>query len=187
MKYELLSGKVDQQRAMTIGRMLFNRYDIDRKGSLDKNQCYSIFNDYCYRILVELSSYHRTSKTHQTMMKLRPCRVYWIPTVTSGLPLRTLNSLRWSICAHTWIWECLRCLSPKSNNCFELRPKKYTRIAQQRLDVARRLFQKFDKDRSGYLTEEEIPGILIETYKEMGQSFNPTRDDVRSWVHSCSI
>jgi len=52
MKYELLSGKVDQQRAMTIGRMLFNRYDIDRKGTLDKNQCYSIFNDYCYRILV---------------------------------------------------------------------------------------------------------------------------------------
>lgn len=52
MKYELLSGKIDQQRAQTIGRMLFNRYDLDRKGTLDKNQCYSIFSDYCYRILV---------------------------------------------------------------------------------------------------------------------------------------
>ena len=40
----------------------------------------------------------------------------------------------------------------------------------------------FDKDRSGYLTEDEIPGILIETYKEMGQSFNPTKDDIRSWM-----
>jgi hypothetical protein len=54
MKYELLSGKIDQQRAQTIGRMLFNRYDLDRKGTLDKNQCYSIFSDYCYRILVSL-------------------------------------------------------------------------------------------------------------------------------------
>ncbi len=52
MKYELLSGKIDQQRAQNVGRMLFNRYDLDRKGSLDKNQCYSIFSDYCYRILV---------------------------------------------------------------------------------------------------------------------------------------
>lgn len=50
------------------------------------------------------------------------------------------------------------------------------------MDVARRLFQQFDRDRSGYLTEDEIPGILIETYKEMGQVFNPTKDDVRSWV-----
>lgn len=51
MKYELLSGKVDQQRAQNIGRMLFNRYDLERRGALDKNQCYSIFNDYCYRLL----------------------------------------------------------------------------------------------------------------------------------------
>jgi len=59
-------------------------------------------------------------------------------------------------------------------------------VAQQRLDVAKRLFQLFDKDRSGYLTEDEIPGILIETYKEIGQNFNPTKDDVRSWVSMAS-
>lgn len=84
MKYELLSGKIDQQRAATIGRMLFNRYDIDRKGSLDKNQCYSIFNDYCYRILVPNEGYGRTSKTHPTTNKPKPCRPFSMLTVTSG-------------------------------------------------------------------------------------------------------
>jgi Ca2+-binding EF-hand superfamily protein len=40
----------------------------------------------------------------------------------------------------------------------------------------------FDKDNSGFITEEEVPGILIETYKELGQKFVPTKSDVRSWV-----
>lgn len=51
-KYDIFSGKIDQQRALAIGRMLFTRYDIERKGCIDKNQCYSIFSDFCYRILV---------------------------------------------------------------------------------------------------------------------------------------
>jgi Ca2+-binding EF-hand superfamily protein len=43
--------------------------------------------------------------------------------------------------------------------------KNLTLIARKRLDVARRLFKKFDRDESGYLTEEEIPLIIQETYK----------------------
>lgn len=58
-----------------------------------------------------------------------------------------------------------------------------TSIARKRLDVARRLFEQFDKDKSGYLTESEVPFIIIETYKEMGQTFIPTKDDVDSWVY----
>ncbi len=48
-------------------------------------------------------------------------------------------------------------------------------MAQKRLDVVRRLFEKFDKDKSGYLTETEVPFILEETYKEMGQVYKPTK------------
>jgi Ca2+-binding EF-hand superfamily protein len=53
--------------------------------------------------------------------------------------------------------------------------KNLTPIARKRLDVARRLFKMFDKDASGYLTEDEIPSIIQETYKEMGQNYQPSR------------
>lgn len=46
----------------------------------------------------------------------------------------------------------------------------------------KRLFKKFDKDNSGYLTEEEIPFMLEETYKEVGQSYKPTKEDVKSYM-----
>jgi Ca2+-binding EF-hand superfamily protein len=36
------------------------------------------------------------------------------------------------------------------------------------------LFERFDKDKSGYLTEEEIPYMLEATYQEMGQQFKAT-------------
>jgi len=44
------------------------------------------------------------------------------------------------------------------------------------LDFARRLFIQFDKDKSGYLDEIEVGGLLIETYKKMGvPNFAPTK------------
>ena len=40
----------------------------------------------------------------------------------------------------------------------------------------------FDKDESGFLTEDEIPFIIEETYKELGQNYKPSRDDVKSYM-----
>jgi Ca2+-binding EF-hand superfamily protein len=48
--------------------------------------------------------------------------------------------------------------------------------------VARRLFKMFDKDNSGTLTENEIPFIIQETYREMGQTYLPSKEDVRSYL-----
>lgn len=49
--------------------------------------------------------------------------------------------------------------------------------------MVRRLFKMFDRDNSGYLTEEEIPAMLTETYKEMGQvNYKPSQDDVKSYM-----
>ena len=36
----------------------------------------------------------------------------------------------------------------------------YTKVVQERLNVARRLFKKFDTDNSGFLTDDEIPPLL---------------------------
>lgn len=40
----------------------------------------------------------------------------------------------------------------------------------------------FDKDENGFLTEDEIPLIIQETYKEMGQNYQPSKDDVRTYM-----
>ena len=41
----------------------------------------------------------------------------------------------------------------------------------------------FDQDNSGYLTEEEIPAMLTETYKDMGQhNYKPSQEDVKSYM-----
>ena len=40
----------------------------------------------------------------------------------------------------------------------------------------------FDKDGNGTLTEDEIPFILEETYREMGRNYKPSKEDVRSYM-----
>ena len=63
-------------------------------------------------------------------------------------------------------------------------PPKYTAAVLQRLEVARRLFKKFDRDQSGELTENEVGNLLKESYKEtMGISdFKPTAEDIHSFM-----
>jgi hypothetical protein len=48
----MFNGRIEPQRAAAIGKLLFSKYDYDRKGYIDKNQCYSIFADNVYRIMV---------------------------------------------------------------------------------------------------------------------------------------
>ena len=40
----------------------------------------------------------------------------------------------------------------------------------------------FDKDNSGDLTEDEVPLTIQETYKEMGQQYTPTAEDIKSYM-----
>ena len=45
---------MDHQRAQAIGKLLFSRYDYDKKGGINPNQCYQMFADNCYRTLVTI-------------------------------------------------------------------------------------------------------------------------------------
>jgi hypothetical protein len=58
----------------------------------------------------------------------------------------------------------------------------YTPMVEEKLNVARRLFKKFDVERKGYLTEKQVPNLLNETYKCLGKTFDPTPEDIKSWV-----
>ncbi|CAD8046223.1 unnamed protein product [Paramecium sonneborni] len=59
---------------------------------------------------------------------------------------------------------------------------KYSKIVQDRLKVARRIFTFIDTDKSGFITEAEVPSLLIETYKQMGMTIEPTQEDVELWM-----
>ena len=44
--------RMEPDRAKAIGRMLYQKYDTNKRGSLEPRQCYEVFSDFCYRILV---------------------------------------------------------------------------------------------------------------------------------------
>lgn len=58
---------------------------------------------------------------------------------------------------------------------------------KQRLEVAKRLFMRFDTDRSGYLSEQEIPNLLVETYKMIGMEYEATKEDIESWMQMADL
>lgn len=60
--------------------------------------------------------------------------------------------------------------------------RKLTNEAQSRLDVARRLFSRFDADNSKFIDQTEVPNIIIESYKIMGMNVTPTKNDVENWM-----
>lgn len=51
-KFKIMSVKFDTDRAKAIGRSLFQKYDIYKSNVLQPKQCYELFSDFCYRILV---------------------------------------------------------------------------------------------------------------------------------------
>ncbi|EGR33387.1 hypothetical protein IMG5_054770 [Ichthyophthirius multifiliis] len=60
---------------------------------------------------------------------------------------------------------------------------QYNPEVERRLDVARRLFQKYDTDGSGFLSENEVVGLIKDTYAEMGmKNYTPSTDDVKIWL-----
>ncbi|KAL4493640.1 hypothetical protein ABPG72_004133 [Tetrahymena utriculariae] len=61
--------------------------------------------------------------------------------------------------------------------------RRFNPQVELKLDVARRLFAKYDTDKSGELEENEVYGIICDTYRNIGiTDFRPTVDDVRMWI-----
>lgn len=65
--------------------------------------------------------------------------------------------------------------------------KSFAPVLKGRLKVARRLFEKFDTDKSGYITENEIPKLIIETYAEIGVTYHPTREDIKAMMRMADL
>lgn len=47
---------------------------------------------------------------------------------------------------------------------------------------ARSIFEKYDVDKDGYLDHSEVYPMMQDTYKNLGQHFNPSQDDVNHYI-----
>lgn len=80
--------RIEPERAKAIGRMLFQKYDLGKRGALGPKQCYELFSDFCYRILVRLYRW-RPSILSLRWRKRTRCTKCWIKTKIK----RSLNQI----------------------------------------------------------------------------------------------
>jgi len=58
---------------------------------------------------------------------------------------------------------------------------------QQELKHAKTIFEKYDVDKDGYLDHSEVEPMMKDTYKNLGQYFNPSRDDVSHYISMMDV
>ena len=157
-------GITDYEGAKAIARKLFDIYDTDRDGILHLNEIPTMMID-AYRAMnkgftpskADTESYHRLLDRDGdgkiTLRDMEELAVRFL--VGDGVPTKKVEIVK---------------------------RKVYSADVERRLDVARRLFRAIDADSSGYITEHEVPNLLVETYRSMGMSYIPTTEDVKSWM-----
>jgi len=62
--------------------------------------------------------------------------------------------------------------------------RKWNSTVMRRLEVARRLFSRFDNDQSGYLGREEVKLLVQETYNQMGMNYSMAEKEVDDWIRN---
>lgn len=166
-------GITDIDGAKQVARRIFEQYDRDRNGLLDGIEVAPMMVD-AYRAMnkgfnpskADVDTYSRILDRNNdgkvTLQDIEDLAIkYLVGDLGGSIKVERKDKV-----------EVVKRAAPV-----------YSPQVEQRLDVARRLFRMFDRDGSGFLDEDEIPGLIIETYKAMGiNNFMPSRDDVKSWL-----
>lgn len=65
------------------------------------------------------------------------------------------------------------------------------RIGSKRLEDeltrARKLFQKYDTDRSGYLERHELSPIIKDSYRLLGKDVNPSQEEIDQYLRMMDV
>jgi len=155
-------GLVTIEEAKAVAKYLFDQYDKNQNGVIDLNEVppmmmdtYKAFNKSFNPTTADIESYSKIlDRNNDGKITLAD---------VEDLALKYLVGERFEF---------------KSE-----KPKKaYNPEVEQRLDVARRIFKKFDADGSGFIEENEVPALLTETYANIGVNYKPTSEDVRVWI-----
>ena len=162
----IYGGLCDISEAKQAARQLFEKYDRNQKGLIDPPEVSPMLADAYFAINKgfsasqgDVESYHRAlDQNRDGQVTLADIEALAIKYLVGSRP--RVEKLKMAVVTRTLTSE-----------------------AQHRLDVARRLFKRFDTDGSNFIEEKEVTNIIKESYKIMGmENFSPSEEDVRIWI-----
>ncbi|KAM3143135.1 hypothetical protein pb186bvf_004721 [Paramecium bursaria] len=165
IEYVVPTGVCDQEQAKLVARKLFELYDKDRNGSIDNHEMPQLLID----------AYKGMSKAFTPTQND-------VETFSQVLDVNRDGRVTYQD-IENYALRILAGIQPLPNYSIQPLPQRgYNRMVEERLEVARRLFKRFDITNSGFLTKNEVPGLLRETYKQLNIEFDPTPADVQAWL-----
>ncbi|KAM3136130.1 hypothetical protein pb186bvf_011752 [Paramecium bursaria] len=156
-----IGGICDVENARAVARRLFESYDRDRNGVLDQGEVAPMMVD-AYRGMSK--GFNPSKSDIDTYVRILD------KNGDGKITIQDIEAL------------AIKYLVGNIQESPKRLKRQYSKFVEERLDVARRLFRKFDQDNSGFITEDEVGPLLIETYKTMGMNYTPTQEDIRSWM-----
>ncbi|CAD8213581.1 unnamed protein product [Paramecium octaurelia] len=164
-QYVTPQGICDPEQAKAIAKKLFDLYDRDRNGIIDGPEVSPMLVD----------AYRGMSKA------FNPTQAD-VDTFVQVLDVNRDGKITYQD-VENYALRILAGIQPLPSYSIQLPPQRqYNRMVEERLEVARRLFKKFDVTQCGFLTRNEVPGLLRETYKQLNIEFEPTPQDVQAWM-----
>ncbi|EGR29580.1 hypothetical protein IMG5_152910, partial [Ichthyophthirius multifiliis] len=169
-----LGALTDPDNAKAVAKRLFEQYDRSRKGRIDANDSLSMIQDTYKYLNTQINLNIDYSNSYQRVID------------TNGDKQCTIEDIE---------NLCMKYLCGAETKQFgggekvkRAGKKQYPQEIETKLNVARRLFKKYDQDAGGYLDRNEINELIKDTYKEMGMAnFAPSQADVAVWLDMADL
>lgn len=160
----------DFSREIADAKRIFDKYDTDKSGFLEEAEVVKVLEETYAKIGVnrhinasEVKSYiHSLDKNGDNKVSNEEF---------TALMIQNLKKIRATTPQNT------------SGNYSEGGYQKPP-LVKSELDKSREVFDRFDKDKSGFLEENEIPEVLNETFKALGVKKEVTAEDVKRYMRT---
>nr|P20473.2 RecName: Full=23 kDa calcium-binding protein; AltName: Full=TCBP-23; Contains: RecName: Full=12 kDa calcium-binding protein; AltName: Full=TCBP-12 [Tetrahymena thermophila]AAA30129.1 calcium-binding protein (TCBP-23) [Tetrahymena thermophila] len=170
MEHQIITQNVyapDTEAKLDVARKLFAQFDSNKNGTLDPSEVAGLI---------------------KTTFENMGVKDYSVTADDVKLYMKSVDVDNNGLVSYSEYEEyVIACLKKAGFDCevkqkVKRSAKKRDAATEMKLDVARRLFAKYDSDKSGQLEEKEVYGVITETYKQMGMDYKPTEADVKLWM-----